>query len=142
VFVKTVIMPYLISAVSKATVLQTHSVVNVNKIYSFAFNVKLQKIELLTLNLMYVFVKMDIIKIQTMFANHVDLDVLLVQVQQTALVVLLLPLQLMEPENAHAQQKHFTLPQLTVSDIVQAVQISAILVAVQLLVLLVHLDLI
>jgi hypothetical protein len=71
-------MPYLISAVSKATVLQTHSVVNVKKIYSFAFNVKLQKIELSTSNLMYVFANMDIIKIQIMFANHVDLDVPLV----------------------------------------------------------------
>jgi hypothetical protein len=126
-----VIMLWLISVVFKVTVLQIHIVVNVKKIYFFVFNVKQQSLESLILDLMFVFVNQDIIKIQIKSVNFVVLDVLLAQVLLTVLVVLLPPLQLMELEIVLVHQK-LSIQQLLITlDIVQVVQTSVALVVAQ-----------
>lgn len=124
-------MLWLISVVFKVTVLQIHIVVNVKKIYFFVFNVKQQSLESLILDLMFVFVNQDIIKIQIKSVNFVVLDVLLAQVLLTVLVVLLPPLQLMELEIVLVHQK-LSIQQLLITlDIVQVVQTSVALVVAQ-----------
>jgi hypothetical protein len=126
-----VIMLWLISVVFKVTVLQIHIVVNVKKIYFFVFNVKQQSLESLILDLMFVFVNQDIIKIQVKSVSFVVLDVLLAQVLLTVLVVLLPPLQLMELEIVLVHQK-LSIQQLLITlDIAQVVQTSVALVVAQ-----------
>lgn len=115
----------------KVTVLQIHFAVNAKKIYFFVFNVKQQSLEPLILNLMFVFVSQDIIKIQNKFVKLAVLDVQLVQVLLTVLAVLLPLLQLMELEAVLVHQK-LSLQQLLIKlDIVQVVQTSVALVVVQ-----------
>lgn len=74
---------------SKVTVNLINGVVNANLTLPYVFNVNLQPKELLSCLNIFVFVKMDIIKVKMVHANHAVMDVLNAHHPQNAIFVFL-----------------------------------------------------